>query len=306
MTTIIGVDFSGAIAERPINTWAAQGRLNDRGALQIDSACRIRRADLYRLLADSAVPAVAAMDFPFGIPAAFSAHLGVNEPLATMPPVWETIANMTFAEFLTARNNFVRANGELRRAGDARYYPESSSPLHCVNPNMVPMTYRGIKMLHCLHRNYPQRWNVPPLEPIVPLAADVTLLELMPGALLRAIGLNYRGYKNGQDAPQLRNSNLDNLAGKAGIELQMPPDVWQGCLANHDCLDAVIAAVGAAMWAQDSDRFRHPNNDAELAAAQLEGWIYAPCPRPRNAQISPIANAAPTSCITINSGAEAG
>ena len=50
-----------------------------------------------------------------------------------------------------------------------------------------------------------------------------------------------------------------------------------GCHASDDFLDAVVAAAGASCWAQDSERFRHPQPD-ELALARLEGWNYVPYP----------------------------
>ena len=68
-TTIIGVDFSGAKNEhKSAKTWVAQGRLNDAGELTLDSVQPMLRADLYNLLAQVEPPAVAAMDFPFGVP----------------------------------------------------------------------------------------------------------------------------------------------------------------------------------------------------------------------------------------------
>ena len=73
MTTIVGVDFSGHREDR--NTWVALGRLDASGALRLDSVQPARRADLYELLATIPTLAVAALDFPFGVPADFVAHL---------------------------------------------------------------------------------------------------------------------------------------------------------------------------------------------------------------------------------------
>ena len=182
---------------------------------------------------------------------------------------------MTLSQFLDARNDFVATSGEPKRAGDLQYHPESYSPLHTVNPNMIPMTYHGIQLLHRWHSERPHRWRVPPL-PSDPADADVvTLLELMPGALLKSIGLPYKGYKRGRQSAERRNDILNNLSANSGIRLPNLESVRADCLANDDCLDSVIAAVGAAMWAQDFTRFRHPAN-AELPHAQLEGWIYVP------------------------------
>ena len=278
MTTIVGVDFSGHREDR--NTWVALGRLDAGGALRLDSVQPARRADLHDLLATIPTPTVAALDFPFGVPADFVAHLSPKFSPRAMPDLWKIVSGMTAGDFLEARNRFVAENGELKRSGDARHFPESYSPLHVANPNMVPMTYEGIRLLHRWHENDPQRWHVPPLEPPTGSAQTVTLLELMPGAFLKAVGLPYKGYKKGRRSAELREQITGALATASGIPLPDLDSVHMGCHANDDFLDAVVAAVGAASWARDDDSFRHPQPD-ELALARLEGWIYAASARPR-------------------------
>jgi hypothetical protein len=271
-TTIIGVDFSGAKHDR--NTWITQGRLSE-CVLQLVSAQRIPRADLYDLLTDIRTPAVAALDFPFGVPSLFASHLAAGRPLSDMPALWDTLAPMPLNDFIAARNRFVVAHGEPKRAGDLKYHRESYSPLHNVNPNMLPMTWHGIQLLHRWHQEHANRWHVPPLPPTAAPDHTVTLLELMPGALLRSLSLPFKGYKRGRDSTARRTEILDHLDSSSGITLPYLDSVRDDCLANDDCLDSVVAAVGAAMWTQDCARFRHPQPD-ELPAAQLEGWIYAP------------------------------
>ncbi len=274
MTTIIGVDFSGARSDT--NTWMSMGHLNDDGSLTLDITRSIRRSDLHDVLAAVPTPAVLALDFPFGVPADFAGHLTAPHPPTDMPAVWDSVASMTMDQFVRARNDFVALHGEPKRAGDQRHHRESYSPLHTVNPNIVPMTYHGINLLHRWHRNHPGRWHVPPLASGARDAADeATLLELMPGALLRALQLPYKGYKRGRLAADLRARILDGLAQRSGVPLPNLDDVRENCLANDDCLDSVVAAVGAACWARDSTRFRHPDAE-ELPAAALEGWIYVP------------------------------
>ena len=272
MTTIVGVDFSGHREDR--NTWVARGRLDTGGALRLDSVQPARRADLFELLAVVPAPAVAALDFPFGVPSDFVAHLSPKSTPSAMPDVWEIVSGMTAAEFLEARGRFVAERGELKRSGDARHFPESYSPLHVANPNMVPMTYEGIRLLHRWHENDPRRWHVPPLEPPARPARTVTLLELMPGAFLKAVGLPWKGYKKGRRCAELRKQITGALATASGIPLPDLDAVRMGCHASDDFLDAVVAATGAACWARDDTRFRHPQTD-ELALARLEGWIYA-------------------------------
>ncbi|MYC35087.1 MAG: DUF429 domain-containing protein [Chloroflexi bacterium] len=275
MATIIGVDFSGARADK--NTWAARGLLDTDGSLVLESVQSIRREDLYRLLADIPVPSVAALDFPFGVPAQFAAFLSPRRLPSDMPDLWKVVDSIIADEFIRERNRFVIQHGEPKRAGDRKHHPESYSPLHAVNPNMLPMTYRGIRLLHRWHEEQPHRWWVPPL----PLATDddavVALLELMPGALLKSLGLPYKGYKRGRHSDLRRTQILDGLPHKSGIRILNLGALRKDCLVNDDCLDSVVAAVGAAMWAQDPALFHHPNED-ELNDAQLEGWIYVPRP----------------------------
>ncbi len=276
-TTIIGADFSGAHSDS--NTWCARGQLDGDGTLYLDSVQRIRRDELGDLLPQIPTPAVGALDFPFGVPRRFAERLGAVSPCRAMPDLWDVVAAMGLDDFIGQRNRFVAENGEPRRAGDLKYHRESYSPLHNVNPNMLPMTYHGIGLLHRWHLGQPRRWYVPPLPPGGPPSETVTLLELMPGAFLRSIGLPYKGYKKGQRARQLRDEILVSLAAKSGVGIDNLSDVQSDCRASDDCLDAVVAAVGAAAWALDCSRFRHPNLD-DLADAQLEGWIYVPKQKP--------------------------
>ncbi len=273
MTTIVGVDFSGHRDDR--NTWVARGRYDADRALLLDSVQPARRADLHDLLAALPTPAVAALDFPFGVPVGFTAHLSPKRRPERMPDVWKAVSDMTADEFLAGRDRFVADHGEVKRSGDMRHFPESYSPLHRANPNMLPMTFEGIGLLHRLHRELPRRWHVPPLEPTAPPARTVTLLELMPGAFLKALGLPYKGYKKGRRSQELRRKITGALAAASGIRLPNLNSVRMGCHASDDFLDAVVAAVGAARWAKDRDCFRHPQPD-ELALARLEGWIYVP------------------------------
>ena len=284
-STIIGVDFSGARSDH--NTWLTRGKLTDHGKLLLDGAQPIRRADLHDLLPAVPTPAVAALDFPFGVPSQFANSLSPQRPPSDLPVLWRVVAGMTQAEFIAARNAFVASHGEPKRAGDRKYHPESYSPLHNVNPNMLPMTHAGIQLLHQWHQDHPLRWRIPPLPPACPPLAGhsgfrrnprVTLLELMPGALLKSLSLPYKGYKRGRESTQRRTAILNGLAPKSGISLPNLDTVYADCLANDDCLDSLVAAVGAAMWAQDNTRFRHPDDD-ELPDAQLEGWIYVPKPK---------------------------
>lgn len=296
MTTIIGVDFSGAKEDR--DTWVTCGRLDDAGSLTLDYSHPIRREDLYRLLAGIPPPAVVAVDFPFGVPKAFAKHIRVDAQTAKMTAsqtteisaVWQKIHSMGKTKFLKVAKEFTINIGNKRpkRTGDV-HCPRNISPLHWSGPDMVTMTYEGVRLLRRWYAKDNERWYVPPLAKPVNPDATVTLLELMPGGFLERVGLRGTGYKDGKTAEECnkhatqRMYILDNLAQRCCIGLNIPDSVRLACYANHDCLDSVIAAVGAAMWAQDCSRFRAPT-DAERADARLEGWIYVPKPQPRRGE----------------------
>ena len=231
---------------------------------------------------------VAALDFPYSVPQQF-AEYWVPDAI-DMPQLWQAAADMEFSEFLRLRDEFCSKHGEPMRRGDL-YFPECYSCLHKFNPNMVPMTFRGMQMLHRL-------WNagcrVPPLQDggrTGPL-----LLESMPGAVINALGLPHKGYKNGRQAGVLRQQILESLENRSGVHIVNLPDFRVRYLESHDCLDSLVAAVAATLWARDPSQFRCPGDDggaapaprstrraspqalemSELNAARLEGWIYAP------------------------------
>ena len=274
MTTIVGVDFSGAATD--LNTWFAQGRLDD-GNLVLDRVQPIRREDLYNLMLGLTAPAVAAMDFPFGLPEEFLPHIGVTDDYQTIDEIWTILADIDRQYLEDVAAEFVRDYAEPHRVVE-RHYPESSSTLHRVNPDMLPMTYLGCRLLSRWwdHENRPP-WHVLPLEqPAEPPEKCVTVMETMPGAFLRSVRLPYRNYK-GQAPISLQNRDriIDGLGPNSGIALPNLDEWRYACRANTDCLDAIVAAVCAAAWRNRAVVFRSPEQ-LEEAAARREGWLYAP------------------------------
>lgn len=79
------------------------------------------------------------------------------------------------------------------------------------------MTDEGIRLLHRWREEHPRCWYVPPLEPPAPPDRTVTLLELMPGAFLKAVGLPCKGDKKRRRASELRERITGALAGASGI-----------------------------------------------------------------------------------------
>jgi hypothetical protein len=279
-TTILGVDFSGAKSDK--NTWVTRGTLSG-NSLEISSCEPTPRAELAILLGSAPKNTIAALDFPFSVPREFASYLLPSAE--DMTELWNAAANMEFQDFMALRDEFVLEHGEPYRRGDL-YFPECYSCLHKANPNMVPMTFRGMQMLDGLWRS---GCRVPPLPNET--RTGPLLLESMPGAALRALGLPFKGYKKGQNALSLRRQILDGLGTMSGVGLPNLSRFRDYCLENDDCLDSVAAAVAACLWNKDPTMFRLPQdgpgdvsqrggtpnpNENELRTAQLEGWLYAP------------------------------
>jgi hypothetical protein len=265
---IIGVDFSGARSDK--NTWMAQGFMDDQG-LTLAQCVPLERATLLDLLSGLAGPAVVALDFPFSVPLDFARYW---QPGAKgMPDLWDAATRTGLAEFTTARDAFVATWGEPKRQCDA-YYPECFSPLHQANPNLVPMTFYGMRMLARLRL---AGCIVPPLDS--PGLKQITLLEAMPGATLRALGLPFKGYKNGARALHLRQRILDGLGPGLPAPVRNLEEFREQCLVSHDCLDALVEAITASLWARRPEVFRGPSERGPQGldpAVLLEGWLYVP------------------------------
>ncbi len=297
--TIVGVDFSGAGEDNVVGkTWVTEARFDtDIGRLEIEGCQRFSRVTLAQHLGQEDY-AVAAMDFPFGVPTAFAIYWAPNA--LEMPDLWQVAYELgDRRRFREIVDEFAPAVAdEFLRVGDL-HVPGCYSCLHRVSPNMVPMTFEGMKLLHNLWEN--GGFHVPPLLEPEDLAR--VLLEVMPGAALASWDLPHRGYKNGRNAQELRTQILDGLSEASGIELINLEDFRDLCMDNDDALDSIVAAVVAALWAMNNgdNAFIRPsanhivqealqdyegarqisagiNHLTEVQAARLEGWIYAPMP----------------------------
>lgn len=144
-----------------------------------------------------------------------------------------------------------------------------------------------------LHELWLRGCTVPPLEHAE--HRGPLLLESMPGAVLRALGLPHKAYKNGRHATAIREQLLNRLPECSGVPISNLHEMRDGFMRSHDCLDSLVAAIAAALWQRDPSCFRHPATTAgvhppagrrraspasmaisELEAARIEGWIYAP------------------------------
>ena len=257
---VIGVDFSGAKLDA--NTWMASGVLRSDG-LQVNDIRPVTRDELLALLREAPEEAVASVDFPFSVPQPF-ANVLAGSP-NDMADVWAGVADMSMAEFIALRDTFVAEHGELRRECDLSH-GEAFSVLHKANPNMLPMTLRGMQMLHRL-----QAPNVRILCQDKPGPAKLTVLECMPGATLKGLRLPYKAYKNGRRRDELRRRILDGLASAVPVPLANVEEVGEQCLAVHDALDAVVAALNSAVYMTCPEAVSTPP-DGDIY--RLEGWIY--------------------------------
>ncbi len=270
---IIGVDFSGAKSDN--NTWMADGYL-DGLELNIRGCRPISRALLTALLENLSEFTIAALDFPFSVPTSFAQYWSPDAN--DMTELWAAAGATKIDRFIELRDSFVAHHGEPKRHCD-RYYTECYSPLHKTNPNMVPMTFYGMRMLHSLwNANY----EVPPLKS--KKDSRGLILEVMPGAVLKAMKLPYKGYKNGVRALELREQILEGLNQCCGLSIPNLSEYRDIAIASHDCLDAIVAAVAAALWAIDPELYRLPEHEGRVDLEHqigLEGWLYAPRPLAR-------------------------
>ena len=265
---ILGVDFSGAKTDD--RTWVASGVLDSAGLRLYDSQ-PVTRAGLAEMLLGIAGDSVAALDFPFSVPQSFARYWVPDA--VDMPDLWAAASAMELPQFMALRDDFVSRFGEPKRLCDLRF-PECYSCLHKANPNMVPMTFHGMQLLGPL-------WQagcvIPPLESED--RSKMLLLEAMPGAALKAMHLPYKGYKKGANAQALRLRILDGLEERSGVGIKNLAEFRERCAASDDCLDAVVAAVVASLWARDPSLFWRPSlapPDGPEQVSLLEGWLYAP------------------------------
>jgi hypothetical protein len=283
--TIIGVDFSAAKSRN--STWITDAVLQDctltikRCGRPSTNGTKALEA-LEKRLFELPPTAVAALDFPFSVPWEFGFQLAPNASM--MPDVWKAVAQDIgdYDRYKELRDAFVQFHGERIRRGDANF-GGPFSPLKSVNPDMRPMTFHGMKLLHRLWTS-DKGFLVPPLRHEGDHKGP-TLIETMPGVVLRSFGLRATGYKGNNDHKE----RMEILAGltrelkqHVQLSLQLRGEEKKQCIDNADCLDSLVAATSAAMWAINHLSLLSPREsippDEEFKRAQLEGWLYAPKP----------------------------
>jgi len=284
---VLGVDFSGRGTDNA--TWVTTGCLRGE-VLEVVECCRMARkrekahSELEKRLlklAEQPDNAVIAMDFPFSLPRKFAVELSPRA--STMPDVWHTVAEdiKEYHLFKKLCDSFVVRHGEMMRRGDVNF-GGPFSPLKTDGINMLPMTFYGMLMLHRLWTSG-KKFQIPPL--LLNNTNAPTLLETMPGVLLRNFELPAKNYKtknqsNNNCPKDVREKILIGLKEKFGRTLKISDHDERKCRDNADSLDSLVATIGAAMWAISESQFLIPRKSIpqseEYDYAQIEGWIYAP------------------------------
>ncbi|MDP3510243.1 MAG: DUF429 domain-containing protein [Candidatus Melainabacteria bacterium] len=235
-------------------------------------------------------------------PKSLTAPKSLTSPKSLTAPTWfklaECVSSLSFPELLALLQSAKPGmGGEVKRLTDNATAPKAQSPLHQINPGMLKMTWQGMQLLLALHNHgfnvlpfaTPQCFS--PIPQNSETAFRAAVMEVYPAAVLKSLGLPWRRYKGkDQEAKQLRQSILTNLTGTreklrsvnriaiAVPELVLPPNVEQFALACDDALDAVVAALGAAIAYLNPGQTAPPRQ-ISIDMIALEGWIYVPYPQ---------------------------
>jgi hypothetical protein len=275
--TIHGVDFSGAKLAGQ-NTWIATTTpARNRLALEeVSSLAQLTgHADRDPALAalvsliSSSNQALWAIDFPFGLPIeVMPAKFKWRDQLDQMRR-WSKGA---YAMGLRCVERAKRHNGSLhiRRSTDS----EQRTPFDCYHYRIIYQTYHGMRdVLLPLSRD--RHTAVLPFDYRKLPGARRVVIESCPGSVLRRLKLPYNNYKQPTGGPltRVRRKTRHRILTALEQWIDMPPTLRSRITRNPggDALDAVIAAVGAALrW----DTLDH-REIARHKRYPLEGYVYA-------------------------------
>ena len=241
----------------------ASGVLRSDG-LQVNDIRSVTRDELLALLREPPEGAVASVDFPFSVPQPF-ANVLAGSP-NDMADVWAGVADMSMEEFIALRDTFVAEHGEMRRECDLSH-GEAFSVLHKANPNMLPMTLRGMQMLHqpASSRMCASSAKTSPAQPNSPC------WSACPAPPSRVSASPTRPIRTGAVETNSADRILNGLASAVPVSLANVEEISEQCLAVHDALDAVVAALNSAVYITCPEAVSTPP-DGDIY--RLEGWIY--------------------------------
>ena len=269
---IYGVDFSGArLAGR--NTWVARVERERRGrglppyrlaALEpLETLCGTAErasalAHLVRMIAESE-RALWALDFPFGLPVEV---MGAGVRWAAQFDFLDEWGEDDYGVGLECirRAELLGAKKHIRRLTDV----EEKAPFDPYHYRIIYQTFYGMRdVLGPLRRR--RRTAVLPFHYRRLPGAERVLVEACPASTLKRLGLPHQNYKQPEGGPLLRKRRLtrrvilDGLTAHVAVADRDRRRIMRN--GGADALDAVLAAVGAAVsWRRSDHRLiaRHP------------------------------------------------
>ena len=275
--TIYGVDFSGAKLAGH-NTWIAEAAVGD-GRLTLRYVRSLEAMSghaergpalgwLVHAIAGSE-GALWAMDFPFAMPIEVMEREMTWRGQLDLMGRWRRGA---YGMGLRCVERSKRHNGSLhiRRLTDA----EEKTPFDCYHYRIIYQTFHGMRdVLLPLSRR--RGVAVLPFDYGKLGRAKGVVIEACPGSVLRRLSLPYNNYKQpaGGALTGVRRRTRRVLLEAMGEWIEVPADLRRRIMRNPggDALDAVIAAVGAAL------RWEGLNHGAiaRHRRYRLEGYVYA-------------------------------
>ena len=269
---LVGLHFSASKPPNP--TWMATG--SERGGALVVDAVEHLGATLADRLA-RAVPRVLGVDAPFGVPLALAKRI---VPLATngSQVIEQLVASAPSALDATWAAYVTEHPGGLRHTEAITHGAVS---ITSVRPPLWRSFHGVAKLLWGLR----DRVAVVPFDALEIAPTRSTVIEVLPGATLRLLGLPYAA-RHGGDAgaspsalTEERVTVLRDLvaAVKAfGVRVELPAHVANVCAQDAgDALDAVLSLVTThlatrGLWTPP------PLSGVGAQRALVEGWIVRP------------------------------
>ena len=204
---------------------------------------------------------MASVDFPFSVPQRF-ANVLAGSP-KDMADVWAGVADMSMEEFIALRDTFVaetrrdaaRVRPQPRRGlfGAAQGQPKHASHDTAGHANAAPVASSGMCASSAKTR---------PAQPNSPC------WSACPAPPSRASASPTRPTRTAASATSYADASLDGLASAVPVPLANVEEVGEQCLAVHDALDAVVAALNSAVYMTCAEAVSTPPERRHLPAGR--------------------------------------
>jgi len=267
---VYGIDFTSAPSKRKPIT-CARAYL-DENCLTVEALDAWQTWGGFEALLQRPGPWIAGLDFPFGLPQKFIRNIGWPPPWADYVRHIESIGK---TDFEAALNDYRLG----RAAGDREHLRATDRPVGAISPQKL----YGVPVAKMLFAGAPRLLNASvDVWPLRIGANDATVIEAYPGYLVRRLcgRISYKHDQPISDAVE-RQENRQRILSKlkpsklihawGRLKVVIEKDVRERCTNDHrgDCLDAVLSAVHAAMFALN------PVDPTSLPqdATVTEGWI---------------------------------